>query len=277
MWSPAAFRTYHLFLHLKKFLGGKRFDDDDDLKDAVQKWLTSQAAAFYEEGIQKLVPRYDKCLINCGEYVKKYLKNVESDNNKILYEKVLDFFYSETVLTIWISLVVSLLRHTRFDVFHAITRALNVSVFYSVTILCACYCPCQTVQLRGPVVLTCIYLNCSSCCTSTVLTAMLLRGKKLFIRRIIRSTRIHRLERIIFNVEGCGTYAITAGLHGVKQYKETNFHSFRLHVSNNLFSTKSTTQVTKNTVGHLYWKMLLLRSIRIRKICSYKELLSNSE
>ena len=27
---------YHLFLHLKKFLGGKRFDDDDDLKDALQ-------------------------------------------------------------------------------------------------------------------------------------------------------------------------------------------------------------------------------------------------
>jgi len=39
---------FHLLLHLKKFLGGKRFEDDDDLKDAVQKWLTSQAAAFYE-------------------------------------------------------------------------------------------------------------------------------------------------------------------------------------------------------------------------------------
>jgi len=62
---------YHLFLHLKKFLGGKRFDDDNDLKDAVQKWLTSQVAAFYEEGIQKLVPRYDKCLNNGSEYVEK--------------------------------------------------------------------------------------------------------------------------------------------------------------------------------------------------------------
>ena len=31
----------------------------------------SQAAAFYEEGIQKLVPRYDKCLNNGGEYVEK--------------------------------------------------------------------------------------------------------------------------------------------------------------------------------------------------------------
>jgi len=42
-----------------------------DLKDAVQKWLTSQAAAFYEEDIQKLVSRYDKCLNNSGEYVEK--------------------------------------------------------------------------------------------------------------------------------------------------------------------------------------------------------------
>ena len=62
---------YHLFLHLKKFQGGKQFDDDDDLKDAVQKWLTSQAAAFCEESIQTLVPRYDMYLNNGGEYVEK--------------------------------------------------------------------------------------------------------------------------------------------------------------------------------------------------------------
>jgi len=62
---------YHLFLHLKKFLGGKGIDDDDDLKDAVQKWLTSQAAAFYEEGTQKPTTRYDKCLNNGVEYVEK--------------------------------------------------------------------------------------------------------------------------------------------------------------------------------------------------------------
>jgi len=60
---------YHLFLHLKKFLGGKRFDDVD-LKDAVQKWPTLQAAAFYD-GIQKLLPRYDECLNNGSEYVEK--------------------------------------------------------------------------------------------------------------------------------------------------------------------------------------------------------------
>ena len=67
-------RDFHLFLHLKKFMVGKRFDDDDDLKDAVEKWLTSQAAALYEEGIQKLVPRYGKCHNNGGEYVEKYFE-----------------------------------------------------------------------------------------------------------------------------------------------------------------------------------------------------------
>ena len=70
LYSPdLAPSDFHLFLHLKNFLGGKRFDDD--LKDAVQKWLTSQVATFYEEGIQKLVPCYDKCLNNGGEYVEK--------------------------------------------------------------------------------------------------------------------------------------------------------------------------------------------------------------
>ena len=38
---------------------------------------------------------------------KNSLKNVESDNNKILYETLLDFFYSETVLTFWISLEIT--------------------------------------------------------------------------------------------------------------------------------------------------------------------------
>ena len=49
---------------------------------------------------KKLVSRYDKCFNNGGEYVGNCSKNVESDNNKILYEILLDFFlYSETVLT----------------------------------------------------------------------------------------------------------------------------------------------------------------------------------
>ena len=34
-------------------------------------WLNSHAAAWYEEGINKLVSRYDKCLNVQGDYVEK--------------------------------------------------------------------------------------------------------------------------------------------------------------------------------------------------------------
>jgi len=45
--------------------------------------------------------------------VENSLKNVESDNNKILYETLLDFFYNETVLTFRISLVIRItLQHS---------------------------------------------------------------------------------------------------------------------------------------------------------------------
>jgi hypothetical protein len=50
---------------------GRRFYDDDEVKKAVAMCFASQAAAFYDEGIQKLVQRYDKCLNNGGNYVKK--------------------------------------------------------------------------------------------------------------------------------------------------------------------------------------------------------------
>jgi len=107
--APSDFR---LFLHLKKFLGSKRFDDDDDdLKDAVQKWLTPQAAAFYEEGIRNVCPTTISASIIAANMWKNSLKNVESDNNKILYETLLNFFfYSKTVLTFWISLVYSVVK-----------------------------------------------------------------------------------------------------------------------------------------------------------------------
>jgi hypothetical protein len=60
-----------VFLHLKKFLGVRRFLEDDDVKEAVNTRFSSQAASFYDAGIQKLVPRYDKCLNNGGKYVEK--------------------------------------------------------------------------------------------------------------------------------------------------------------------------------------------------------------
>ena len=80
---------FQLFLHLKKFLVSKRFDDDD-LKDAVQTWLTLQAAAFFRV-YKNLCPTMISASILAANMWKNSLKNVESDNNKILYETLLNF------------------------------------------------------------------------------------------------------------------------------------------------------------------------------------------
>jgi hypothetical protein len=55
---------------LNDFLGGRRFKSDKEVKDVVKEWL-NELAEVYDEGIQKLVTRYDKCL-NVGRgYVEK--------------------------------------------------------------------------------------------------------------------------------------------------------------------------------------------------------------
>lgn len=62
---------YHLFTKLKEFLGGKRFADDEELKEAVLKWFQDLERNVYEEGIQKLLPRLKKCIDLNGDYVEK--------------------------------------------------------------------------------------------------------------------------------------------------------------------------------------------------------------
>jgi len=62
---------FHLFLYLKSFLAGRWFHDNNEVKEAVTMCFTSQATSFYDEGIQKLVQRYDKCLNNGGNCVEK--------------------------------------------------------------------------------------------------------------------------------------------------------------------------------------------------------------
>jgi len=66
--APSAF---HLFLHLKKYLTGKKFDDGDEVQEEAMTWFKGQAADFYDSGLQKLVPRLNKYLDNAGDYVEK--------------------------------------------------------------------------------------------------------------------------------------------------------------------------------------------------------------
>jgi hypothetical protein len=60
-----------VFLHLKTFLGGRRFHNNNEVKEAVNTWFALQAASFYDAGIQKQVLRYDNCLNNGGNFVEK--------------------------------------------------------------------------------------------------------------------------------------------------------------------------------------------------------------
>jgi len=42
-----------------------------EVKEAVSTGFASQAASFYDEGIQKVVKRYENCLNDGGNYVEK--------------------------------------------------------------------------------------------------------------------------------------------------------------------------------------------------------------
>ncbi|GFY19460.1 putative transposable element [Trichonephila clavipes] len=66
-------------MHLKKHLAGQHHSDDDEAKTTVKQWLSNQAASFFDDGIQKLVPRYDKCLNSNGNYVEKFVEWAQNE------------------------------------------------------------------------------------------------------------------------------------------------------------------------------------------------------
>ncbi|GBL99130.1 hypothetical protein AVEN_64125-1 [Araneus ventricosus] len=63
--------NFLLFLHLKRLLSDQHFDDDEEVKDVLTSWLTSQAATLYDAGIQNLISRYSKFLNVLGNYFEK--------------------------------------------------------------------------------------------------------------------------------------------------------------------------------------------------------------
>jgi hypothetical protein len=58
--APSYFQP---FPTLKEFLGGRRFKSDEEAQDSVKERLNVLAAEVNDEGIQKLVARYDRCLM----------------------------------------------------------------------------------------------------------------------------------------------------------------------------------------------------------------------
>jgi len=61
---------YHLFTKMKIWLTTKRLHNNKELVDGVNKWLHNLVSLFFDEGLQKLVPKY-KCLNVVGNYVEK--------------------------------------------------------------------------------------------------------------------------------------------------------------------------------------------------------------
>jgi hypothetical protein len=57
-----------------------KIDDDDEVQEEVMTWFKAQAAHFYVSEIKKLVPRFNKCLDNAGDYVEKesYVQTIHS-------------------------------------------------------------------------------------------------------------------------------------------------------------------------------------------------------
>jgi hypothetical protein len=70
-YSPAlAPSDYHLFICLKNWLRSQLFNNNEELMEGIKPCLSSQAADFFETGVQKLIPQY-KYLNSGGDYIEK--------------------------------------------------------------------------------------------------------------------------------------------------------------------------------------------------------------
>ncbi len=69
--SNLAPSDYHLFPALHRWLGGRRFNDDDAGKAVVHEYFAKLDRNFFADGISKLITRYEKCLSRMGAYVEK--------------------------------------------------------------------------------------------------------------------------------------------------------------------------------------------------------------
>jgi hypothetical protein len=56
---------------MKNWLQSKRFNNNEELMEGVESWLSCRAAHFLDTGIQKRVPRYDSFLNSGNKHVEK--------------------------------------------------------------------------------------------------------------------------------------------------------------------------------------------------------------
>ncbi|GFO25342.1 transposase [Plakobranchus ocellatus] len=62
---------FHLFGTLKRHLGGKKFEDEDELNGEVRDWFSTHEAKFFTQGIYSLLRRWQKCITLHRDYIEK--------------------------------------------------------------------------------------------------------------------------------------------------------------------------------------------------------------
>ena len=62
---------FFLFPNLKSALKGRRFADNEEVKDAFGEFFDDQDVGFFQQGIRMLKDRYRKCVELGGDYVEK--------------------------------------------------------------------------------------------------------------------------------------------------------------------------------------------------------------
>ena len=65
---------YYLISKLKKYLRGKKFDDDEEVKTAVVEHFADKEPEFFLKGIELLVHRCEKCVEVKRDYIEKIAK-----------------------------------------------------------------------------------------------------------------------------------------------------------------------------------------------------------
>ena len=62
---------FHMFGPLKEAFEGKRFETNDQVETFVCNWFDTGPNSFYENEMEKLPKRWEKCVIKGGDYVEK--------------------------------------------------------------------------------------------------------------------------------------------------------------------------------------------------------------
>ena len=60
-----------MFGLMKEVFAKERFGNDDEVKNAVRKWLADVGRDYFHRGIAKIESRYNKCLNRLGDHVEK--------------------------------------------------------------------------------------------------------------------------------------------------------------------------------------------------------------